>query len=306
MVYHPFRHLGLKALSVGLAALLWFVVARDQVVERSLRVPLEYQSIPEALEIVGDPPGMVDVRVRGASSALGRLQPGDVVAVLNLQGARPGSRIFHLLTGEVRVPFGIEVTQVAPPTVAIDLEPTGRRVVPVLPALEGEPAEGFVAGSIRVDPPSVEVVGPESRLAKLTTATTEPVSLAGARTTVRDRVTVGVNDGALRLTELRAVLVTVEIEPAPVERSIGSVPVGVRNIEDDLRAVVTPSTVTVVVRGSRDRVASIAREDIDVWVDLSSLGRGRYTLDVRGEGGQEFGFVRTEPASVQVRLVPES
>jgi hypothetical protein len=137
MVYHPFRHLGLKALSVGLAALLWFVVARDQIVERSLRVPLEYQSIPEALEIVGDPPGMVDVRVRGASSALGRLQAGDVVAVLNLQGTRPGSRIFHLLTGEVRVPFGIEVTQVTPPLFGTDgvrgkagefpLEPDNRR-----------------------------------------------------------------------------------------------------------------------------------------------------------------------------------
>ncbi len=199
MAYHPFRHLGLKALSVGLAALLWFVVARDQVVERSLRVPLEYQNIPDVLEIVGDPPGMVDVRVRGASSALGRLQAGDVVAVLDLQGARPGTRIFHLLTGQVRAPFGVEVAQVAPPTVSIELEPTGRRTVPVLPVLDGEPAEGYVAGSIRVDPPSVDVVGPESRLKKLTTATTEPIPLQGTSATVRDRVTVGVNDGALRV-----------------------------------------------------------------------------------------------------------
>lgn len=304
MAYHPFRHLGLKAVSVGLAALLWFVVARDQVVERSLRVPLEYQNIPEVLEIVGDPPGMVDVRVRGASSALGRLQPGDVVAVLDLQGARPGTRIFHLLTGQVRAPFGVEVAQVAPPTVSIELEPTGRRTVPVLPVLDGEPAEGYVAGSIRVDPPSVDVVGPESRLQKLTTATTEPIPLQGTSATVRDRVTVGVNDGALRVVEPRSVLVTVAIEPAPVERSIGNVPVAFRNIEDGLRAVATPATVTVVIRGSREQVAALERDQLDVWVDLSSLGRGRYTLDVRGEGGSDYGFVRADPESVQVRLVP--
>jgi hypothetical protein len=34
------------------------------IVERSLRVPLEFRNIPEALEIVGNPPDTVDVRLR--------------------------------------------------------------------------------------------------------------------------------------------------------------------------------------------------------------------------------------------------
>ncbi len=39
-VIWPFRHLGLKALSLGIAVLLWMVIAGDQTVERGLRVPL--------------------------------------------------------------------------------------------------------------------------------------------------------------------------------------------------------------------------------------------------------------------------
>ncbi len=49
MRYHPFRNLGLKALSVAIALLLWLSVSGEQIVERSLRVPLELQNIPDKL-----------------------------------------------------------------------------------------------------------------------------------------------------------------------------------------------------------------------------------------------------------------
>ena len=44
MAYSPFRNIGLKFLSICIAALLWLVVAGDRVVERSVRVP---DRIPE-------------------------------------------------------------------------------------------------------------------------------------------------------------------------------------------------------------------------------------------------------------------
>src|SRR5258708_16220822 len=114
MRYHPFRHLGLKILAVALASLLWLTVAGEHVVERSLRVPLEFRNIPEALEIVGNTPDSVDVRLRGASAVLSRLRAGDIVAVLDLSGARTGSRLFPIPRDEVRAPLGGGVGQVVP------------------------------------------------------------------------------------------------------------------------------------------------------------------------------------------------
>ena len=46
------------------------VVAGEETVERGLRVPLELQQFPAGLELKGDAPSLVDVRVRGASGAL--------------------------------------------------------------------------------------------------------------------------------------------------------------------------------------------------------------------------------------------
>ena len=46
MAIAGFRHLGLKIVSIGLAALLWALVSGEQVVERALRVPLEFTNVP--------------------------------------------------------------------------------------------------------------------------------------------------------------------------------------------------------------------------------------------------------------------
>ena len=119
MAYHPFRHLGLKVLAITLASVLWFTVAGEHVVERSLRVPLAVRNLPPSLEIVGDLPESVDVRVRGSAAQLSRLETGDIVAMLDLATARTGSRLFHLRADEVGVPYGIDVAQVNPPTILL-------------------------------------------------------------------------------------------------------------------------------------------------------------------------------------------
>src|SRR5881628_2665084 len=110
----PFRHLGLKALSMGLALYPKMIVSGEETVERGLRVPLELQQLPAGLELTGEVPATVDVRVRGASGTLSRVSTGDVVAVVDLRSARSGRRLFPLTPDQVRVPFGVEVVQVMP------------------------------------------------------------------------------------------------------------------------------------------------------------------------------------------------
>jgi len=123
----PFRHAGLKALALGIAVMLWLAVAGEQTVERVLRVPLELQQFPTELELVGDFPTTVDVRVRGSSGALSRVGAGDVVAMLDLNSAEPGPRLFRLRPDDVRAPFGVQVVQVNPTTVPLTFIDTASR-----------------------------------------------------------------------------------------------------------------------------------------------------------------------------------
>jgi len=300
--FSPFKYLWLKVLAVLLATLLWLTVAGEHVVERTLKVPLELRNVPPQLEIVGDPPMTVDVRVRGSSAMLGRMDPGDVVAILDLQGARPGSRLFHLRTDEVKGPYGVEIAQITPSTVPLELEKSGRRTVPVIPAIDGEPAPGFVTGRSTVTPSTVDVLGPESRLKALTSATTEPVSVSGQRASVSDVVTIGVSDGALRLAEAQTATVAVEILPAPVEHDFSGVPIRWRNLGGGLSARVQPTVTRVTVRGRRQALDAMRTEAIDAFVDLAGLGPGQYNLRVQVDPTQNFGVSSTDPAVVQVTI----
>jgi YbbR domain-containing protein len=302
MRYHPFRHLGLKILAIALASLLWLTVAGEHVVERSLRVPLEFRNIPEALEIVGNAPDSVDVRVRGSSAVLSRIQAGEIAAALDLSNARAGSRLFHIRNDSIRAPFGIEVAQVTPATLALELEKSARRHVPVIPATEGDPAPGFVVGRITANPATVEIIGPDSRVRQVAEATTEPVSVKDARVRVRDGVTVGVVDPSVRLTQALRAEVTVEIWPAPVERQIPDVPVRYRNLTQGLRANLSPQLVLVSVRGSQDALADLRGDGVQAFVDLAGLGSGRYNLRVQVDPAESFGVVTIDPAIVSVTI----
>jgi YbbR domain-containing protein len=213
MAYHPFRNLGLKFLSTLVAIMLWMIVAGERVVERVMRAPVEFQNLPAGLELVGNPPDTVEVRLRGSSGALSRMAAGDMSAVLDLSTARPGRRLFHITSSQVTVPYGIEIVQVGPSTLTVEFELSGIRRVPVEPDIDGRPAPGYEVTEVRSDPDTVEVAGPETALKLLQSAITEPVSVVDQTRTVREVVTIGVPDSSLRLRTPQTAVVTVTIAP---------------------------------------------------------------------------------------------
>jgi len=299
MAYPGFRHLGLKFISIALAALLWLVVSGEQIVERALRIPLEFTNLPAQLEMVGEPPNVADVRIRGSSGALSRVASGELVAVLDLRSARRGRRLFHLTGSDVRTPFGIEVVQIAPSNVAIAFEESATKAVPVMPDVEGEPADGFVVGTVSASPATVEVVGPATAVAALTEAITEAVSVAGATGAVTETVTIGVPDSSVRLRSPQSAKVTVDVTESPVEWAVAAIPVQIKNAGGS--AQISPSLVTVHVRGPRAARSSGA-EAFEATVDVEGLRPGQFQVPVRVTPPARVGVVRVEPAEVRVRI----
>ena len=297
MAYPGFRHIGLKVLSLALAALIWLLVSGEQIVERALRIPLEFTNLPAQLELLGEPPTVVDVRVRGSSGALSRVATGELVAVLDLRTARPGQRLFHLTGADVRAPFGIDVVQISPSNLSIAFEPSATKIVPVVPGVEGDPADGYIAGTVKSDPATVEVVGPTSAVERLTAAITEPVSIGGATEAVTDTVNIGIADPSVRLVEPGSAEVTVNIVGAPVEWAIAGIPIR----QPDGSVEISPGDVTVFVRGPRDTRASSV-DDFEATIDVEGLRPGLFQLPVRVIPPARVGIIKVEPPAVRVRI----
>jgi YbbR domain-containing protein len=200
----------------------------------------------------------------------------------------------------VRVPYGVQVSQVNPSSITLTFEASMTKTVPVLPAVDGDPAEGFRIGRISADPAVVSVVGPRSHVVNLKSATTEPVIVTRATSAVIDRVTVGVADELVRLATPQSATVTVEVLPSAIEKRLTAVAVIPRNTPDGRTARITPSTVDVIVRGPASVVESLP--GLAVFVDLAGLAPGRFQLPVHVDSVTNVEVQRTDPSTVEVRL----
>ncbi|MEQ1898478.1 MAG: CdaR family protein [Vicinamibacterales bacterium] len=292
------QHIWRKGVALLAAAGLWFIIGGQKVVERAIRVPLEYTNLPSGIEMTGEIPTVVDIRVRGSEAALSRMVPGEMVAVLDLAGARAGNRLFHLTGSDVRSPSGVEVVQVTPGNVAIGFEATVSKIVRVSPAVEGTPAFGYEIGAITSTPPTVEVFGPAGALAALQAVITEPVSVAGASSTVHETVTIGVADRNVRIQTLQRVDVSIEMRPAPAERIVSGVAVEVRGG----RATPEPAEAAVTVKGAAQALEGLTATALRVYVDVSAARPGMRKLPVAVDVPAGVSVVRVEPDQVSVRV----
>jgi YbbR domain-containing protein len=295
-----FDNLALKGLSLGLAALLWWVIAGETTSEIGLTIPVELQSFPRELELTGDVVTTVDVRLRGSPGLLQGLAPREVSAHIDLSGFGEGEHIVHLTEEAVRVPFGAKVVHIAPSLITLNLERTVSKTVPVRPRLTGRPATGLEVAEVIPEPAEVRISGPESRVQDVESAFTEPVSVEGARESVTARVNIGLADPLLRLdAPSPRVRVTARLREAHQRRTVPGLRIEVRGAA----AMVRPATVDVVLSGPASVLSRLDAGALRAYVEAARVGRdGRAPVAVEIRPGFTGVTVEeTHPAEVAVR-----
>ena len=211
MAWHPLRNIGLKIAALVVGTLLWFIVSGYEI-ERRVRVPIGYSSVPPGLEMTSEQDD-VSVHVRGTDTEVSALGAGDLRVIVDLADAHPGTNLMVLRPELAEAPLGIDVFRIEPGTVTVTLERSVRKDVAVDPLIEGRPAEGFVVGPVTVVPRMVPVMGPESRLARPISVVTDRIRLDGRRSRVEMDVNIVSVDSQVRLVEPRRVHVVVQIVP---------------------------------------------------------------------------------------------
>jgi len=116
-----FNDLPIKASFLFLVCLLWIFVIGIRQGMVSFNIPIEYYSIPQNLEISGQPPKEIKVRLKGSQRLLSSLNPDHIRAQVNLSGAHPGANQVALSEMNINVPSGIIVTHLYPQNIRIQL-----------------------------------------------------------------------------------------------------------------------------------------------------------------------------------------
>jgi len=175
------HNLHLKTVSLLLAILLWSGIANEQRVEAPFQSSIEFRDMPQSLELSTELPTSVQVWVRGPVSTVRQLTTADLAVEVDLASFNaPGERSYPLTVSGVRIPFGVRVTQIIPSQLNVRFEARSWRDIPISPRIVGKPAPGYQLALYQVVPPTIRVVGPESRVRVLESVSTDPVDITGA------------------------------------------------------------------------------------------------------------------------------
>ena len=120
---YVFANVGMKLVALAISFLLWATYTSEPFAEVGFQVPLEFTSMPSQLEITGDVPIAVRVRVRGRSALLRRMVAADLSLRMDLKNSQEGTTLLGITPQMVGAPFGATVVQVSPSQIRVTLVP---------------------------------------------------------------------------------------------------------------------------------------------------------------------------------------
>jgi YbbR domain-containing protein len=247
-------------LALVMAVVVWVAAesAEDPIVQAELGepIPIEVQNLPPDTILEEDWQQSARVRLIGPTSMWNDLSADDIQVTINLspegQPLEPG---VHRLTVNVELNAErVQVLDVEPSTVEVELEAIRERVVPVSVELRGEPDLGYDAGTPSVDPETVQVRGPASQVDQVSQVMTN-LSLQGARENLEqdleNLIPVGPDGNRVTGVTLTPSAVTVRV-PLQQQPNFRQLPVQVEILgkpDPDYRVTnvrINPSTVNVI------------------------------------------------------------
>jgi YbbR domain-containing protein len=212
------RNLGLKCVSLLLAALLWLAMAGAPEVVTIQSVPMLYHNLRGDLILAADTPGTVRVELRGASGKLTQSALSGVFAALDLSQEGPGERTFTLSSAEISLPRGVTFLRAVPSQVRLQIYRLAFKDVPVKVRLTGAPPAGYRIAGQEVAPPVLRISGPEPRMEAIAGAETDLIDVSAMTGETLVRTNAFVEDPRVQFESPPVVVVKLAVERIGGER----------------------------------------------------------------------------------------
>jgi YbbR domain-containing protein len=288
----------LKLLSILLAIAFWFAVSGEERTETSLNMTLEMVNLNQNLMVTSEIPPAIQVRVIGPRSIVNNLSQTRLTQTIDLNGYKSGRHTFSLGPNSFSLPRGVQVVRIQPNPITLTLATTITRTLPIKPVLENNPAEGYELVSVNTRPAQVTVKGPSPELAELQFISTLPIDLSFLKEHSVIATDLDFKNLHLALKDPVPILADLQIGPKTLTRTFPGVPV----LTDSPAAKVSPTQVTLTIKGPWPLVQNLKPEDLKPRVDTGNLTPGRHRLTVSVDLPGGVSLERSRPATVTVIL----
>jgi YbbR domain-containing protein len=160
----------------------------------------------------------------------------------------------------------------------------GYRDVAVKVVVTGRVASGYRLTDISVFPPIVTVFAGNSELVNALPGVveTQPLDLQNAQEDITTRLSLNLPEG-ISIVGDQTVLIQAGVSPIESSITLAGERVEIFGLNGGLNALVSPTTVDVIVSGPLPLLDTLTRQDVRVTVDLTGLGIGTHQITPRVE-----------------------
>ena len=300
----------LKFVALVLSITLFILVNSDKDAVIGAHIGVSY-TMPDDKVLVSEPIDQVRITVKGSWRRIKRFDEREVGKIhVDLTNFASGEYQFQ--EDELRLPDGLELLSINPPSIRITFESRTEKSVPVTIPTTGTLPRGYRVDRIVPNPSHVLVRGAESVVAAISTVRAREINLDKRTKSFTESAALVRPEAYIEIVDTRAVEVDVRLFEELVMREIGLMPVAIvassalPGVTSD-RFVTEPAEVNVVVRGSVLAVERLGQNVVPIVrvfaEDLApGTSRDRDVAVLDAPEGVSFELI---PRRVTVRTLPK-
>lgn len=257
----------LKLFAFILTTLVYGIVVAGRTYERELSFTVAVDGLAEDQVLVREAP---EIRVRLVATPGGFSGLGDASRrVIHLTLPASGKGQFRLSDADLPLPRGVKALSISPESFDLRVEKVVTKTLPVRAESKGTPAAGHQVTSLRPIPDKIQVRGPQSVFASLSSVTTEAIDVDGREEdfSVRARFTTEIPFVVLPSDSIN---VAVGIDGAVGSRTLSKVAIELLGPHAD-RATLERKSLQVRLRGPRAVLDELDASSLFATIDLLAL-----------------------------------
>jgi YbbR domain-containing protein len=276
---------GLKIASLLLASSVWYSINElERDAERLVEMQVAIRQVPPDLMVTDLSPAKgVTVTLRGPRTILDSVDGEKTRLMVDLSTAKAGrvSVDLNRATLVPELPRRLKAVRMSPVRLDARLDPVG------------------YTHAITVTPDHVEVMGPASTLKSLGNVTTRRIDVTGQSMPFQRNVLVEPAGDFVTIVPDRVRVAVSEVEHV-VSQTFERVPIALRN---GRAARITPSELTLTVKGPELALKQWERREGAVFVDAAGLAPGTHELPVQVDLPAPLEVSKREPERVRVVVI---
>ena len=275
-------NLSIKISSLIIALTLWLFVVTGSEYVHVVKIPIRLRNLQQGRILANEIPKFAELRMRGTGRQFLNNQLTTAFADMGIMLEMGRIRFYYEFALEPYLKnypdrlvmprdFGLELVEIiSPDTVKIKLDSYLEKVVPVRPRVTISTDPGYIqVGKTKTIPSEVTISGPSSLISQISESFTAEINFEARKNSVKETMDLNVNNKSLIKLEPAEVELTANIQSIG-ERRLEGIEVQVRNVPENLKAIVNPTTVSLDLQGGIAFLSGLTGGEIDATIDYAT------------------------------------